>query len=63
MAGGSEITGERLRRAAFGPQSPPNGEAKYPDFGPKVQLRPGLRTMKVLGRKAGGGRDPPGGIY
>ena len=39
VAGGSEIAGERPRRAAFGPQIPPSGEAKLPpDFGPKVQL-------------------------
>ncbi len=36
MAGGSEIAGERLRRAAFGPKIPPDGEAKLPDFGLKV---------------------------
>ena len=47
MAGGSEVAGERLRRAAFGTNIP-SGEAKYPRFpdfpisGQRVQIEPNL---------------------
>ena len=40
VAGGSEFAGERLRRAAFGPEIPPSGEAKLPPIsGQKSSLR------------------------
>ena len=40
VAGGSEVAGERLRRAAFGPKIPPGGEAKLPPIsGQKSSLR------------------------
>ncbi len=50
VAGGSEVAGARLRRAAFGPKIPPSGEAKLPPIsGPKSSLR----TVKLEGGRLG----------
>jgi hypothetical protein len=46
VAGGSEIAGERLRRAAFGPKIPPSGEAKLP---PISGQKSSLRTVNLRG--------------
>ena len=47
VLGGSEIAGERLRRAAFGPKIPPGEEAKLP---PISGQQSSLRTVSYFER-------------
>ncbi len=58
VAGGSEVAGERLRRAAFGPEIPPSGEAKLPGppiSGQKSSLRI-VTYVDLSGARRGSGR-------
>ncbi len=52
VTGGSEVAGERLRRAAFGPEIPPSGEAKLP--GPPISgQKSSLRTVTYVDLERG----------
>ena len=54
VAGGSEVAGERLRRAAFGPRAeiPPSGESKLP--GPPISgQKSSLRTVTYVDLERG----------
>ncbi len=52
MAGGSEVAGERRRRAAFGPKITPSGEAKLPP-GPISGQKSSLRTVTSVDLERG----------